>query len=527
MYLRYFGLAKAPFHVTPDPDFLFPSPSHREAYASLVYGIGQRKGFIVLTGEVGAGKTTILRAYLQSAKGEGVQPIYLFNPQLEYEDLLHLLIRETGGDPEGKNSAEMTAWIHEHLVCEYQAGKNVTLIIDEAQNMPVETLERLRMLSNIETSEEKLLQIVLAGQPELDEKLGLHTLRQLRQRIAVRAEVLPLKTRECLAYIHHRIGQAGGNYTEIFTSAALRRIVRHAKGNPRTVNIVCDNALLAGYGAGMRPVSAALVRDVIAGLAPKRRRSWRPILAAAAAAVLVLAALWTWTRPGDLGSGALATAEAAHSTEVTPQDHAAQQAGEEILLPESSAAPPEASPEPVAPPPSAMIEPSQEEAPLTEDLLSKAPPHEAPPLETPLEAAISTETASGEAPVPEEPPQEAVSVAMAYTPEPAETPEPTAETLSPEPANAVLPDVSAEPAMPREELERVVVSSGESLSKIIARRYGRCTSALLKEARALNPDLDNPDYIVAGDVLFLPPVPRDAAANTHTPEDRRQDEGQP
>lgn len=262
MYLEYYGFEREPFHITPDPEFLFLSPSHKEAFATVVYGVEQRKGFVALTGEVGTGKTTILRAYLKRIERSPIRPIYLFNPDLTFDELLRLILREMGEEAKGEPVQNMLDRLQWLLVEAYKENHNVVLIIDEAQNMPVETLEKLRMLSNLETTKDKLIQIVLVGQSELQEKLELHDLRQLRQRIAVRAIIRALTPAQSFEYIRYRLTQAGCLRESVFSKAALRVIVRRAKGNPRLLNILCDNSLIAGFGALEQSVSAKIVREV-------------------------------------------------------------------------------------------------------------------------------------------------------------------------------------------------------------------------------------------------------------------------
>ncbi len=231
MYLDFFGLEREPFHITPDPEFLFPSPSHKEAFATVMYGVQQQKGFVVVTGEVGTGKTTVLRAYLQKLKGSDIQPIYLFDPHLEFDELLEAILTELGAPPDaGQTQFARLQWLRHYLIDAYSAGRSVVLIIDEAQNMPVGTLEQLRVLTNLETTKDKLLQVLLVGQPELEEKLALHELRQLNKRVAVRATLRALGTEEATDYVKHRIRQAGGTPETVFTSAALKAIVNSAKG---------------------------------------------------------------------------------------------------------------------------------------------------------------------------------------------------------------------------------------------------------------------------------------------------------
>jgi general secretion pathway protein A len=262
MYLNFYGLAREPFHVTPDPAYFYLSPSHREAYASVVCGIERRKGFVLITGEVGTGKTTTLRTALRRLADSGLRPIYLYNPVLSFDELLVMLLNEAGVEARPSTVARLNQ-LHWLLLRAYQLGRTIALVVDEAQNMPVETLEQLRMLSNLETSCDKLIQIVLVGQPELEEKLALRELRQLNQRVALRAVVRPFTRAESAEYVNHRIGVAGGDTPTVFTRRALATLVRAAQGNPRTLNILCDTALMNGFGAALRPVSARIARATI------------------------------------------------------------------------------------------------------------------------------------------------------------------------------------------------------------------------------------------------------------------------
>jgi len=264
MYRDFYHLHKQPFHITPDPEFLFLSPSHREAFAAIIYGIEQRKGFLAITGEVGVGKTTILRAYLEKTGHEQHRIIYVFNAAVSFSGLLKLILGEFGVAASEDDPFEMVNRLHHLLIDEYQNNRNVVLIIDEAQNMPVATLESLRMLSNLETSEDKLLQIILVGQPELARLLDLHELRQLRQRIAVRCQIDPLTRAESLAYIQHRLARAATHGGVIFAPGALPPIIKEARGIPRIINILCDNTLLTGFGYQQKPITRKIVKEVVA-----------------------------------------------------------------------------------------------------------------------------------------------------------------------------------------------------------------------------------------------------------------------
>ncbi len=290
MYLNYYKLRKAPFHITPDPEFLFLSPSHREALASLIRGIEDRKGFIAVTGEIGVGKTTILRSYLESADPEKLKIVYIFNAALSFESLLRQIFNELElSVPEDAGVPELLNQLHRFLIEEYKKEKNVALIIDEAQNMPVETLENLRMLSNLETSKDKLVQIVMVGQPEFERKLELTELRQLKQRIAISCQVKPLSRDESLAYIQHRLMKSSLFHNQIFTKNALKRLVKESRGFPRLINIFSDNALVIGFASQRNPVNEKIIKEVIADFgAGKRFRFFRVLPISAVFAGIIL-----------------------------------------------------------------------------------------------------------------------------------------------------------------------------------------------------------------------------------------------
>ena len=292
MYQEFFGLNRTPFHITPDPDFLFLSHSHEEALASIVYGVDQRKGFVVVLGDVGLGKTTILRYYLEELAPKDLTTAYVFNPNVTLKALLDTIFRELGLADKPDTVPDMVDQLHGLFIDEYQRGRNVVLIIDEAQNMPVETLEGLRLLSNLESSTDKLIQIVLVGQPEFAARLEQPELRQLRQRIAVRSTLVPFTERESLAYIEHRLNKAGGTSASAFTPGALREVVEHAKGVPRVINILCDNALVNGLGCQKKPVTAAIVREAILDLTGHARVRWLPWAWASLVAVVAAGALF-------------------------------------------------------------------------------------------------------------------------------------------------------------------------------------------------------------------------------------------
>ena len=293
MYFNFFGLRTRPFNTTPDPEFLYLSPGHKQALGSIIYGVKEKKGFIAVTAQVGLGKTTILRSSLAQFDQANQHTIYLLNPNLSFTSLLKSLLRELGHDPIEGNEAEVVEQLHMVLIEEYRKGKTVVLLIDEAQNMPVETLEHLRMLSNLETPKDKLIQIVLLGPPELDDILDRYELRQIRQRIAVRATIRPLTKKECVEYIRHRLDMAGGKGKNFFTNAALALIVEEAEGIPRRLNILCDNALVTAFGYEKTQVTATMAKEVINDLTGRPSPSlWKLVPLGAGSLILVLALVW-------------------------------------------------------------------------------------------------------------------------------------------------------------------------------------------------------------------------------------------
>jgi general secretion pathway protein A len=280
MYTRHYGLREKPFSLTPDPRFLYLSASHREALAHLLYGIEQGEGFIAVTGEVGTGKTTLCRTLLERI-GADAEVAYLFNPRLDGLELLQAIHRELALPVLGTR-AELMDRLNRFLLETSRRGRRVLVIVDEAQNLPVDTLEELRLLSNLETSTEKLLQIVLFGQPELDDLLDSRELRQLRQRIGVRWRLDPLSEPEAGDYVRHRLRIAAGCDTEVFSPAALRELRRRSRGVPRLVNLLADRALLAGYADGSVRVERAHVgraaREILRARSRRRgfeRPRWR------------------------------------------------------------------------------------------------------------------------------------------------------------------------------------------------------------------------------------------------------------
>jgi general secretion pathway protein A len=263
MYDAFYGFQEPPFNITPDPRFLFFSERHREAFNHILFGIRERKGFIQLTGEVGAGKTTVCRAILEHL-GPAVRTALILNPCLTSTQLLRAILIEYGLNPPSRaDRVTCLGLLNQFLLDQVAAGNDVVLLIDEAQDLDSELLEQVRLLSNLETDQRKLLQIVLIGQPELRDMLEERRLRQLRQRITVRYHLTPLSRLETEYYIQHRLHVAGGNGRPGFSRWAIRAVHRYSGGVPRLINAVCDKALLCGYVAGIDQLEARHVRRAI------------------------------------------------------------------------------------------------------------------------------------------------------------------------------------------------------------------------------------------------------------------------
>ncbi|HEX2789327.1 MAG TPA: AAA family ATPase, partial [Steroidobacteraceae bacterium] len=313
MYLAFFGIAEKPFAITPDPRYLYLSARHADALAHLVYGINEAGGFIQLTGEVGTGKTTTIRSLLARAP-KNAEIALILNPRLSPGEFLLALCEELGlgaDDSSAGNTKELVDLLNRYLLRAHAQGRRVVLIVDEAQNLAPEVLEHIRLLTNLETETQKLLQIILIGQPELRKLLAREDLRQLAQRITGRYHLDPLSRQETAAYVRHRMRVAGAT-ADIFTRGALREVYNVTRGIPRVINIICDRALLGAYTQDLHQVPAALVRRAGAEvfdheLSPR----WMPLLIGGlAVAVLVGSAALLWRfvparlMPGGPGTNA-------------------------------------------------------------------------------------------------------------------------------------------------------------------------------------------------------------------------------
>lgn len=262
MYEQFYGFYESPFNITPDPRFLFFSNKHQEAFDHLLFGIRERKGFIQITGEVGTGKTTLCRALLEEL-GPTFRTALILNPCMTGPQMLRSILTELGQALPRNDRVIWLAALNQFLLDQVHAGNDVVLVIDEAQDLSPELMEQVRLLSNLETDQQKLLQIVLIGQPELRDMLDDSRLRQLRQRITVRYHLRPLSFTETQQYIGHRLEVAGANSRPTFSRWALRRIHSYSKGVPRLINAVCDKVLLCGYVQGADHLRGQHVRRAV------------------------------------------------------------------------------------------------------------------------------------------------------------------------------------------------------------------------------------------------------------------------
>lgn len=266
MYCDFYGLKERPFNVTSDPEFFFLSKKHKDALAHLLYGISQRKGVIVLTGEIGTGKTTLCRFFLNKI-ARNVKTAFILNPYFSEVQLLEAIVKDFGiTAKKGASRLDLVWQLNKFLLNESGSGNNVVLIIDEAQNLKSQTLEQIRLLSNLETEKQKLLQIVLVGQPELNRKLDLYDLRQLRQRIMVRFHISPLEEDEIEDYIKHRLNIAGSNGKISFSQEAIKMIFNFSNGTPRLINMLCDRALLGGFVAETTAIDREIINKCLGEL---------------------------------------------------------------------------------------------------------------------------------------------------------------------------------------------------------------------------------------------------------------------
>ncbi len=528
MYREFYRLSDEPFRVTPDPEFLFLAPQYKEALAAIVYGIAKRKGFVCITGEVGVGKTTILRSYLNSVEDQALTFVYVFNPKVSFAVLMRTILRDLGQPTQGE-VPELVERLHEHLIACYRAKKTVVLFVDEAQNMPVETIENLRMLSNLETSTDKLIQIVLVGQPELEELLSRPQLRQLKTRIVVRAKLGPLGKADSLAYVRHRLNRVALDDRAVFTDRATSLIIKEARGIPRIINILCDAALITGFGYRIRPIPPKVVREVIRDTfdhnQPAISHRWI-IGAGMAAAAIAGFGLWlagpeSGRHPADDPIADLIVATERNSTSAETKNQAPQ-------APNLSAKPasrPTASARKVAPPPApppvehqedsaAAYDPADEAPDLGSDLVrlvaplpkrTALPPAEQPPPPTQAQVQAQAQAAPKEQPADKGSAAEATAVADQPPPPPPPADPKEVKTT----AAAPPPKPPSPPSSPGGDANRrsLVVKPGDTLSKLSLAVYGTADTTVLGQLQRANPTITDIDQLYVGQVIAFPPLP--------------------
>ena len=350
MYESFFSLKEKPFALTPNPRFLFLSKTHNEVYAHLIYGIESRAGFVEVTGEVGTGKTTILRTLLSHLDESKYRVAFIFNPKLTAFELLRNINREFGIDDDGASNPDLIHSLNAFLLAENEAGRTPVLVIDEAQNLSGEVLEQIRLLSNLETEDDKLIQVILVGQPELRHHLSDHSLRQLNQRIAVRFQLRPLNREETASYILYRLNIAGRPDGNLFSAAALKRVFACSGGIPRRVNLICDRSLLTAYSEEHGIISARDVNQAVKELAGMGEGTqsnfdmpWKVVVFAAVAMLVMLVGFF------QVSSYDINSEEALVQTEPAPiiEKNTAQKAESALLIDQKAAQ--KAEPEPEAP----------------------------------------------------------------------------------------------------------------------------------------------------------------------------------
>src|ERR1700678_2357367 len=265
MYKQFFGLARNPFEISPDPFFYHPTPRHNEALANLQYGVGRRKGFIVITGEVGTGKTLLVRCLLAELRKNNIAFAYVFNPLLPVVEFFQYIMADFGLPYAGRTKTEMLLDLNRFLIQRHSRGLITALVVDEAQALRTDLLEEIRLLTNLETSQQKLLQIVLMGQPELEMVLDSPELRQLKQRVALRCQLQPLDEQQPRAYVLSRLERAGAPAEPpIFSEDGLNKVFEYSRGIPRIINNLCENSMVSAFSQETRPVTGEIITDVAA-----------------------------------------------------------------------------------------------------------------------------------------------------------------------------------------------------------------------------------------------------------------------
>lgn len=487
MYEKFYGLREKPFNVTPDPRFLYLGEHHQEALAHLLYGLQERKGFVVITGEVGTGKTTLIHTLLKKLD-PNVKTALIFNPNLTLEDFFLLILDEFELKAPTAKKAHFLMTLNSFLIDQLEKGTTAVLIIDEAQNLSASILEEIRLLLNLETANQKLLQIILSGQPELHQKLNLPELRQLKQRISIRYHIPPLTRRETGEYITKRLSIAGSPNGSLFTDKAIDEIFTYSRGIPRLINILGDNSLVVGYADDRKTIDHAIVQECINDLELKHAsvvrealpprpalsnpftiRAWRLAFMLFFLAVIVIGSSWWSKNTGiDLlpalpfiGAGAhdIPSSGTPARSFSLPAPAPAQRDDEKKLPPAGlSALRPSAAAPAIA------------ASPLPEPEIRREPPMTAQP------------------PVPAQPPSRSeIEAPVEYVP-----PQIPKDTVVKGPATS-LPSY-----------DTITVRKNDYLSSIILRKYGIFTDEILALVRKANPQVTDPDLIQIGWEILLP-----------------------
>ncbi len=466
MYRAFFGFREKPFNLTPDPKFLYLNASYREALASLQYGVVDRKGFVSLIGEAGTGKTTLLRRLLSELPRE-IRSVLVINPAIGFEEMLRFILTDLGRTPPaGATKLDMLEALNAELLDTLARGGNVVVLIDEAQDLTIPVLEELRLLSNLETAKEKILQLVLAGQPEFDVMLARPEIRQLRQRISVRARLRALARGEVQAYVAARITAAGGDVRGLFTKPALYRLWRFSGGVPRLVNAACDNALITAYAAGRRTIGWREMGEAMRDL--RRQVSWAPRRFGARFATLAAGA----------AVGGLIVFGASTVLRERPE------------RPLSVAEAP-----PAAGGPGTLAEPADPKVPAV--ALAPATPANPGPTVTTEPKVEASPAAALAAPSRAVEAAGAVAVVAAVDPTPLATPTPSE---APTPVGVPSPIAGAASDL------RILVTSGDTLTEIAERYYGNAGPRVLETIKDANPWLRDPDVLWVGKLVRLPGI---------------------
>jgi general secretion pathway protein A len=484
MYCEFFGFTERPFEITPDPKFLYLNPAYREMLASLLYGIRERRGFVTLIGDVGVGKTTLLNA-VQDRLDEKTKVVSIFNTGISFEQMLNYALTELGisSDQESLSKADAFRRLKEFALQEHSRGGNLAFIVDEAQNLDNDALEDIRLLSNIETHKQKLIQIVLSGQPELEAKLAQAELKQLAQRISLRHYIKPLSEKETLEYVDDRLVMANYKGPSLFDRQSRKLIWEFSGGVPRRINILCDNALAAAFGVKRKKIKAALMRKVIQGLSgpvavppPEEHSpndapvfSAKPVKPGRAGMRLGL-----WAGLGLTGCLILAVAFYSGEFSLNSQE-----------MPDEAV--PMSFRGKITPPSKPLLAGAKEPVPAEKPAGENLPPG------TEEQGFLMAAT------VPTEIIKNPVPPAATLTPErKAEDKEPQSRVKW-----ELLSQKGTENGKERP-VRYLVVKKGDTLYKIIADVYGTYDKEKMKKVMRENPDLPGPDKIMAGQVIRLP-----------------------